>query len=80
MTLAGEGRRPGEHGEMRLPRMAADMTDARELPLAGRLVMVVVLGAILAGFLLIGAVLWASSGDGPCDGPVRPADVECHRE
>ena len=54
------------------------MNDARELPIVARLVMVLVLGAILAGLLFFGAMLWASSSDGPCDGPTVTA--ECHRE
>ena len=54
------------------------MADDRDFPLVARLLMVLVLGAILAAFLLAGAVLWANSGDGPCDGPT--VTTECHRE
>lgn len=54
------------------------MSDDRELPRWVRVVMAGVLAAILAAFVLLGAVLWASSGDGECDGPKITAD--CHRE
>ena len=33
---------------------------------------------VVAALVLLGAVLWANSGDGPCDGPTVPAG--CHRE
>jgi hypothetical protein len=47
-------------------------------PRSLRVVMAVIGAMILAAFLLLGAVLWANSGDGRCDGPTVPAG--CHRE
>ncbi|MGH8990999.1 MAG: hypothetical protein ACRDZ7_05665 [Acidimicrobiia bacterium] len=54
------------------------MDEGSDAPRSLRVVMAVIGAMILAAFLLLGAVLWANSGDGPCDGPTVAAG--CHRE
>jgi hypothetical protein len=54
------------------------MRDNREHPELVRVVMAAVGLLLIAAFFFVGALLWAASGDGPCDGPTV-ADG-CHRE
>jgi hypothetical protein len=54
------------------------MDQGADAPRSLRVVMAVIGAMILAAFLLLGAVLWANSGDGPCDGPTVAGS--CHRE
>ncbi len=45
-----------------------------ELSPAARVLMALVGAIVLVAFLLLGAVLWVSAGDGPCDGPAIGAE------
>jgi hypothetical protein len=43
--------------------------DGREMPDAVRVVFAVLGLLMIAAFVALGVLLWANSGDGPCDGP-----------